>query len=81
LTSPRSKNNEFIITKQVNYDGREGIRTDIILYVNGIPLVDIECKNPIDPSVSWYDAYRQIKDYEGTVPELYKYIQIGSSRP
>ena len=37
----------------------------------------IECKNPTDPSVSWYNAYRQIKDYENTVPELFKYVQIG----
>ena len=36
------ENNEFIITKQVYYQGKDRIRTDIILYVNGIPLVDIE---------------------------------------
>ena len=71
------KQNEFIITNQVWYQGRDKIRTDIILYVNGIPLVNIECKSPTDPSVSWYDAYKQIKDYENTVPELYKYVQIG----
>ncbi len=71
------ENNEFIISRQINYDGRERIRTDIMLYLNGIPLVNIECKNPTDPSVSWYNAYRQIKDYEGIVPELYKYVQIG----
>ena len=35
-------NNEFIITRQVYYQGKDRIRTDIILYVNGIPLVDIE---------------------------------------
>ena len=28
-------------------------------------------------SENWFDAYRQIKDYEKTVPELYKYVQIG----
>ncbi|MDL1957133.1 MAG: HsdR family type I site-specific deoxyribonuclease [Candidatus Desulfofervidus auxilii] len=71
------ENNEFIISKQINYEGRERIRTDIMLYVNGIPLVNIECKNPTNPSVSWYQAYKQIKDYEGIVPELYKYVQIG----
>lgn len=71
------EDNEFIISRQVNYDGRDRIRTDIVLYINGIPLVNIECKNPTDPSVSWYNAYRQIKDYESTVPELYKYAQIG----
>ncbi|HEC86495.1 MAG TPA: hypothetical protein ENI49_01295, partial [Thermoplasmatales archaeon] len=71
------ENNEFIITRQVSYDGRERIRTDIMLYVNGISLVNIECKNPASLAESWFNAYRQIKDYEGTVPELYKYVQIG----
>ncbi|MDO8885964.1 HsdR family type I site-specific deoxyribonuclease [Candidatus Oleimmundimicrobium sp.] len=71
------ENNEFIVTRQVYYDGRERIRTDVVLYVNGIPLVNIECKNPTSISESWHNAYRQIKDYEKTVPELYKYVQIG----
>jgi len=70
-------NNEFIVTRQVNYDGRDRIRTDIVLYINGIPLVNIECKNPASISESWYNAYVQIKDYEQTVPELYKYVQLG----
>jgi type I restriction enzyme R subunit len=70
-------NNEFIITRQVNYDGRKRIRTDLILYINGIPLVNIECKNPASMSENWYNAFKQIEDYESTVPELYKYIQIG----
>ncbi|MDI3483803.1 MAG: type restriction enzyme subunit [Methanobacteriaceae archaeon] len=69
--------NEFIVTRQVPYHGKDDIRTDIMLYVNGIPLVNIELKNPASFSESWYDAYRQIKDYEKTVPELYKYVQIG----
>ena len=56
------ENNEFIVSTQVSHDGRERIRNDIILYVNGIPLVNIECKNPASLSESWYNAYRQIKD-------------------
>jgi len=80
------ENNEFIVSRQVYYYGKETtclsagrrqVRTDIILYVNGIPLVNIECKNPTSLTESWYTAYRQIKDYEGLVPELYKYVQIG----
>lgn len=70
-------NNELTVSRQVVYQGRDEIRTDIILYVNGIPLADIECKNPTSFSENWYHAYRQIKDYEGLVPELYKYVQIG----
>ena len=70
-------NNEFIVSRQVIYHGRDDIRTDIMLYINGIPLVEIECKNPASFSENWFDAYKQIKDYEKTVPELYKYVQIG----
>ncbi|MCD6100226.1 MAG: HsdR family type I site-specific deoxyribonuclease [Candidatus Marinimicrobia bacterium] len=71
------ENNEFIVSRQVYYYGRETIRTDIMLYVNGIPLVDIECKNPASLTENWYNAYRQIKDYERLVLELYKFVQIG----
>jgi|Deesub1362B_J571_1020462.scaffolds.fasta_scaffold00696_11 type I restriction enzyme R subunit len=71
------ENNEFIISRQVIYDGKERIRTDIMLYVNGIPLVNIECKNPASLSESWFNAYKQTKDYERIVPELYKYVQLG----
>jgi len=71
------ENNEFIISRQVNFNGKERIRTDIILYINGIPLVEIECKDPTNIAESWFTAYKQIKGYEGIVPELYKYAQIG----
>lgn len=70
-------NNDFIISRQVYFKGDDLIRVDIILYINGIPLVNIECKNPLQFSEGWYLAYKQIKGYEETVPELYKYIQIG----
>jgi type I restriction enzyme R subunit len=70
-------NNDFIVSRQVKYEnGRESRRPDIVLYVNGIPLVIIECKNPADPSVSWWDAYSQIKSYEKIIPEPFKYVQF-----
>ncbi|MFQ5842901.1 MAG: HsdR family type I site-specific deoxyribonuclease, partial [Thermodesulfobacteriota bacterium] len=43
----------------------------------GIPQVNIECKSPTSLTENWFTAYKQIKDYEESVPELYKYIQIG----
>jgi type I restriction enzyme R subunit len=70
------QNNEFMVSRQVYYKGKETIRADIILYVNGIPLVVIECKDPTDPSVSWRDAYNQVKQYERLVEELFKYVQF-----
>lgn len=69
--------NEFVFTNQFNFVGRENIRLDLILFVNGIPLVNIECKNPYTLKTNYSDAYKQIKRYEKIAPELYKYIQIG----
>ncbi|MHB1377605.1 MAG: type I restriction endonuclease, partial [Candidatus Humimicrobiaceae bacterium] len=70
-------NNEFIVSRQVYYQGRDFIRVDIVLYINGIPVSNIECKNPLIVSENWHTAYKQIIDYKNTIPELYKYIQIG----
>ncbi|MBC7111971.1 MAG: restriction endonuclease, partial [Methanothermobacter sp.] len=70
--------NSFTASRQVVFRrGDQTIRTDIMLFINGIPLVNIELKNPVGMSETWADAYRQIKDYEKTVPELYKYVQMG----
>ncbi len=72
-------NNEFTVSRQVRFqNGDNFIKADIVLYVNGIPLVIVECKNPAALSTDWLTAYRQIKtDYEPKVPELFKYMQIG----
>jgi type I restriction enzyme R subunit len=71
------KNNEFVFSKQIRHKEKDLIIPDIILYINGIPLVDIECKSPTNLRVSWEEGCRQIKEYEKLAPELYKYIQIG----
>jgi len=71
-------NNDFVISRQVIHQaGDKQTRHDIILYINGILLVNIECKNPASLTENWYSAYRQIKEYEQAVPEPFKYIQIG----
>jgi type I restriction enzyme R subunit len=73
-----SANNDFIISRQViHQSGDKQIRNDIILYINGIPIVNIECKNPTSLTENWYTAYKQTTEYEQAVPEPYKYIQIG----
>jgi type I restriction enzyme R subunit len=69
--------NDFVCANQVEFLGRDKIRLDVLLFVNGIPLVNIECKNPYTGKEDYFSAYRQIKRYEKTVPELYKYVQIG----
>jgi len=70
--------NTFTVADEITHTGHEEfIRCDILLYINGIPLVNIECKDPSSQSVTWADAYQQIRKYQTSVPELYKYVQIG----
>lgn len=73
------ENNEFIFTRQIHHKESELIIPDIILYINGIPVVDIECKNLFSLKTGWEEGYDQIKKYEKIASELYKYIQIGIS--
>lgn len=61
------ENNSFVVTHQVMYplhskDG--GKRFDIVLYVNGLPLVVGECKTPTRQAISWIDGALDIEDYQ-----------------
>jgi len=68
-----SDNNSLIFSRQVSFGDTI---PDITLFVNGIPLAVIECKKM---AKSWKEGYSQIKRYEQSVPELFKYVQIGVS--
>ena len=66
------KNNKFQLVNQFSIRNRETKRPDIVMFVNGIPLVVGEAKTPVRPSVSWLDAASDIHDgYENSVPELF----------
>lgn len=70
--------NTYTVADEITHTGHEeSIRCDILLYINGIPLVNIESKDPTSRNVTWADAYQQIRKYQTIVPELYKYVQIG----
>jgi type I restriction enzyme R subunit len=65
--------NSFVVTQQFTIRaGRSEKRADLVLLVNGIPLVLIEAKTPVRASQSWLDAALQVHDdYEKNVPELF----------
>lgn len=66
------KNNSFILTNQFVIRARETKIPDIVLLVNGIPLVVGEAKTPVRPAVSWLDGAHDINAiYENTVPQLF----------
>lgn len=65
--------NTFVVTQQFTIRAsRTEKRADLVLFVNGIPLVVIEAKTPVRSSQSWLDAAVDIHDdYERNVPELF----------
>ncbi|MCX6250632.1 MAG: HsdR family type I site-specific deoxyribonuclease [Bacteroidetes bacterium] len=65
-------NNSFLLTNQFNIRGRETKIPDIVLFVNGIPLVVGEAKTPVRPAISWLDGAHDIHEiYENSVPQLF----------
>lgn len=65
-------NNSFIATTQFRIHHRETKIPDVVLFINGIPVVVGEAKTPIRPSISWLDGAHEIHDiYENAVSQLF----------
>jgi len=65
-------NNRYIVTTEYPFTSDVNKRMDVVLLVNGIPLVIGECKTPTRNAVSWVDGALDIHDdYEKTVPALF----------
>jgi type I restriction enzyme R subunit len=65
-------NNRYVVTNQFRIHHRETKIPDVVLLMNGIPVVVGEAKTPIRPSVSWLDGAFEINSvYENAVPQLF----------
>ena len=66
-------NNDYVVTNQWVYPIKEGGRRfDIVMLVNGIPLVIGEAKTPVRPAVTWVDGASDIHNgYEQSVPQMF----------
>lgn len=71
------ENNDFIVANQFTVI-KNGVnkRPDIILFVNGLPLVVIELKNPADENATVKAAYQQLQTYKQAIPSLFTYNGI-----
>lgn len=69
--------NEFLVINQYTViENNQNKRPDILLFVNGIPLVLIELKNAADENATLRKAYDQIQTYKATIPSLFTYNAI-----
>ena len=67
-------NNEFLAVNQFTViENRENKRPDIVLFVNGLPLVVIELKNAADERATIAAAFRQLQTYKAVIPSLLRY--------
>lgn len=67
-------NNEFLAVNQFTIiENNQNKRPDILLFVNGIPLVLVELKNAADENATIRKAYDQVQTYKATIPSLFTY--------
>src|SRR3989339_260563 len=66
-------NNHFVVTNQFYFEGdAENIRPDIMVFLNGLPICDIEAKSPTaSASVNYENAIGQIKRYETVARKMF----------
>ncbi len=69
--------NEWLAINQFSIQGPKHIRRpDIILFVNGLPLVLLELKNPADVNADLVKAFDQIQTYKEQIPDVFEYNEI-----
>ena len=70
-------NNDFLVANQFTVvENNQNKRPDIVLFVNGIPLVVIELKNAVDENATIRSAFKQIETYKSIIPSLFTYNGI-----
>ncbi len=66
------KNNEYVITNQWVYPAENGgRRLDVVVLINGFPLVIGEAKTPVRAAITWADGASDISDYERSIPRMF----------
>jgi len=69
--------NEWLAINQFSIKGPKVTRRpDIILFINGLPLVLLELKNPADLTADIWKAYEQIQTYKEQIPDVFQYNEI-----
>jgi type I restriction enzyme R subunit len=67
-------NNDFVVANQFTVvENNNNKRPDVILFVNGIPLVVIELKNAADENATINSAFKQIETYKSIIPTLFTF--------
>lgn len=69
-------NNDFTVANQWTFIENSEKRPDVILFVNGLPLVVVELKSPSREETDASDAYRQLRNYMYEIPSMFIYNEV-----
>ncbi|HET8886417.1 MAG TPA: type I restriction endonuclease subunit R [Salinimicrobium sp.] len=68
--------NTFVCSDEVKVIGKNSRRADLVIFINGLPLIVFEFKNMFDQEVGVDNAHRQIGHYLQDIPQLFDYNAI-----
>ena len=67
-------NNDWVAVNQFTVaEGQHTRRPDVVVFVNGLPLIVIELKNPADENATIWTAFNQLQTYKHEIPNLFVY--------
>lgn len=70
-------NNQFLVVNQYTIiENNQNKRPDVLLFINGLPLVVIELKNASDENANMLSAYKQLQTYKTIIPGLFTYNAV-----
>lgn len=70
------KSNDFVVANQWTVVENSEKRPDVVLFVNGLPLVVMELKSPSREETDASEAFRQLRNYMHEIPSLFVYNQV-----
>ena len=70
------KNNSFVVANQWTFIENSNKRPDLILFLNGLPIVLMELKSPSREETDASEAYRQLRNYMKEIPSMFIYNAI-----
>jgi len=71
------QNNDFLVTNQFTIvENNVNKRPDIVIFVNGLPLVVMELKNPVNEKVRLRGAFDQVQTYMQKIQSLFVYNEF-----
>ncbi len=71
------ENNEFLVVNQFTVtEDNVRKRPDMVLFVNGLPLIVMELKNPVDENATLTAAFNQLQTYKTVIPSLFVFNSL-----